>query len=265
MFKHKSLSKVVPLAPHGSGTTATRRKASTAVAMEFDMWVLPAFEFLRLSELTPHEKLRAEGKLVQWDPSHSIVFYVSHQWTSASHPDYSTAQFRAFQMLVLRMVSGQLPETAPTFLDAVRLPSNVKIGSIEWQTKVKDAFIWMDYLSIPQSSQGTAQRDREKATRSIAAYIERCSHFFALCPSVQSRDNEDIKYDYGSWLESGDCRLELFALLLARHHRVPAIVSTWWGRRAKICLLAPHTVSHLTCWTCLLIVSHDSSGTPRRW
>ena len=35
-------------------------------------------------------------------------------------------------------------------------------------------------------------------------------------------------YDYGSWLASGACRTELFALLLARKHTTPAIVSCGW-------------------------------------
>jgi hypothetical protein len=67
--------------------------------------------------------------------------------------------------------------------------------------------------------------DKEKAIRLMSAYIERCRHFFALCPSVHSRDKRDAKYDYGSWLASGDCRMELFALLLARNNCIPAVVS----------------------------------------
>ena len=58
----------------------------------------------------------------------------------------------------------------------------------------------------------------------MAAYIERSSHFFALCPTVQSQDNEDVTFDYGSWLQNSACRFELFALLLSRQHHSPAIV-----------------------------------------
>ena len=227
------------------------------------MWCLPASEFLLLSKLRPHEELLAEGKLVQWDASRTTVFYVSHQWTSTNHPDYSTDQLRTFQSLLLRMIRGTVPETAPTFVDAVRLPSNVKISTQQWQTLVQDAVVWMDYLSvrayccchtvalssfppvryssyihccatqlqIPQietSAEGELS-DREKANRSISAYIERSSHFFVLCPSVSRRDNDQNDQavcNYGSWLESGDCRVELSALLLARNHCIPAIVRT---------------------------------------
>ena len=128
------------------------RRASTAVAMEYPMWVMPVSEFLRLSSLRPHEELRAEGKVVECDPSHTTVFYISHQWTSENHPDDSTTQLRAFQTLLLRMQRGELPETAPTFADAIRLPANVKVKRSEWKPLVFGSFIWMDYLSVRRAA-----------------------------------------------------------------------------------------------------------------
>ena len=293
--KSSPSSKVAPLG------TDLLTAGSTTVAMEHPMWVMPASEFIHLSELRPHEELRAEGKVVRCDPSQTVVFYVSHQWTSSSHPDYSTAQLRAFQSLILRIVHGTLPKTAPTFVDASRLPANVTISTNDWQNLVKHAFIWMDYLSVrlswphayvlssrivfpggdrcawrgdacgvrwslaqhflsrlaysrsfrfasrslpctrpPQTPQtdrsnerptngiyGQTERftDQERATRSISAYIERCSHFFVLCPSVKNRHNPDVIYDFSSWLKDSACHVELSALLLARRHCIPAIVS----------------------------------------
>lgn len=134
------------------------RRASTAVAMEYPMWVMPVSEFLRLSSLRPHEELRVEGKVVECDPSHTTVFYISHQWTSSNHPDDSTTQLRALQTLLLRMQRGELPETAPTFVDAIRLPSNVKVKRKAWKARVTDAFIWMDYLSVRNSDSLTSSR-----------------------------------------------------------------------------------------------------------
>jgi len=104
------LKKVAPFEP----SLSRGRRASTAVAMEYPMWVMPVSEFLRLSSLRPHEELRVEGKVVECDPSHTTVFYISHQWTSSNHPDDSTTQLRALQTLLLRMQRGELPETAPT-------------------------------------------------------------------------------------------------------------------------------------------------------
>ena len=56
------------------------------------------------------------------------------------------------------------------------------------------------------------------------AYIERCTHFFTICPTVRHHDLPDVECDYGSWLSRGWCRLELFTLLLARYNRLPAII-----------------------------------------
>ena len=67
---------------------------------------------------------------------------------SESHPDDSTTQLRALQTLLLRMQRGKLPETAPTFVDAIRLPSDVKIRPNAWKKLVADSFIWIDYLSV---------------------------------------------------------------------------------------------------------------------
>ena len=74
------------------------------------------------------------------------------------------------------------------------------------------------------------------ASRSIAAYIERSSHFFAVCPTVTNGDHDDVTHDYGSWLQSSGCRFELFALLLSRHDRPPPIVRNVMKRaRVEIC------------------------------
>ena len=45
---------------------------------------------------------------------------------------------------------------------------------------------------------------------------------------MKDQHKKDVVYDYGSWLASGACRTELFALLLARKHTTPAIVSCGW-------------------------------------
>ena len=125
-----------------------RRGDTTAVPMEFGMFVMPTFEFLRLSELRSHEELMREGKLVRVDDSIQRIFYVSHEWTSLKHPDHSTSQLRTFQTVLLRMLRGVLPETAPTFVDAIRLPTTVNITSSQWQRLVKDSFVWLDFISV---------------------------------------------------------------------------------------------------------------------
>ena len=94
------------------------------------------------------------------------------------------------------LLVGVLPETAPSFLDAVRFSSSVKITSREWQELVPHSFIWMDYISVPQQVNTTYTElsvdnnaghtsDLMKAVNSIPAYVEKCSHFFTICPPVR--------------------------------------------------------------------------------
>ena len=92
----------------------------------------------------------------------------------------------------------------------------------------------IDFCSIPQldksgggASSGDAERQQNdliKAVNSIPAYIERCTHFFAVCPTIQHKDRPDAVCDFGSWLRRAWCNLELYALQLARFGELPAIV-----------------------------------------
>ena len=95
------------------------------------MWLISVSQFVRLSELKPHQDLLAEGKLVRWDASMRTVFFLSHQWTSFASPDHSTTQLRSVQSLMLHMMRGNVPKTAPTFTDAVLFEQDVSISSSE--------------------------------------------------------------------------------------------------------------------------------------
>ena len=79
------------------------------------------------------------------------------------------------------------------------------------------------YTELSADNAGQAS-DLMKAVNSIPAYVEKCSHFFTICPAVTHRDMPNAMCDFGSWLGRGWCRVEMFALLLARHSRIPAII-----------------------------------------
>ena len=69
----------------------------------------------------------------------------------------------------------------------------------------------MDYFSVPQptaAKQGEMDETlhiMKAAINSIPAYIERCSHFFAVCPPVPHRDIDGQLCDYGTWSNRGWC------------------------------------------------------------
>jgi hypothetical protein len=90
-----------------------------------------------------------------------------------------------------------------------------------------DSFLVGSYISVPQIGNDALfdqQSDLARAVASIPAYIGLCSHFFAVVPTIKHGDNEDVLCDLGTWLDRGWCRIEMYALLLARSVNVPVIV-----------------------------------------
>ena len=124
------------------------RSADTAITMQYPMWLIPVSELLKMSDLRPHQELLAAGKLARWDASMRGVFFFSHQWTSFTRPDHSTAQLRTMQRLLTRMIQGELPETVPSFIDTARFSSKVKVTTREWKQLAPHAFVWLDFMSV---------------------------------------------------------------------------------------------------------------------
>ena len=124
------------------------RSGETAIAQQYEMWLMPVAEFLKLQELRPHQRLRAEGKLVRWNAAMKGVFFLSHQWTSFTRPDHSTEQLRTVQRILTRMLQGDLPETAPNWIERARFASKVKVTSRDWRELAPHACVWMDFISV---------------------------------------------------------------------------------------------------------------------
>ena len=68
------------------------------------------------------------------------------------------------------------------------------------------------------------QTDLMKAVNSIPAYIERSTHFIALCPEITHAEQSGVRCNLGSWFDRGWCRVEQMSLLLTRRRERPAIV-----------------------------------------
>jgi hypothetical protein len=119
----------------------------TAIEMQYPMWLMPVSEFIKLTKLEPHQKLRAENRIVPWDKSMEHIFFMSHQWTSFASPNPTSEQLRAMQRIILRMMAGKLPKTSPCFTDVAYLSSTANITSKEWATMVKDVHIWLECVA----------------------------------------------------------------------------------------------------------------------
>ena len=115
------------------------------------------------------------------------VIFVSHQWTSFSHPDPKNQQLKALQMTIRNLLSGKntvrtnwslemgyglkkvtgqkltppdpthrsspnpSPNHSPTAIPTPSASTSNQItGQKEWKELLEDGYIWFDYLSIPQ-------------------------------------------------------------------------------------------------------------------
>ena len=118
-------------------------------------------------------------------------------------------------------------------------------------------------LQIPQAP--AEAEEAAKAGRSIAAYVGRSSHFFALCPTVPHKDLDGVICDYGSWLQSSGCRFELFCLLLSQREQNPPIVSVTITTNSKFRVKPNHLQIHPTGgerWGCNPIYDLAHCSTP---
>ena len=62
----------------------------------FPMFVMKMETFLELKTMRSHEDMLAEGKVFEWTPSMGRVWFMSHQWTSFSHPDPASEQLAVY-------------------------------------------------------------------------------------------------------------------------------------------------------------------------
>ena len=206
-------------------TSANRRSNLTAFALEdhiqiqFPMYVLAISTLMELDEMRPFEELAAEGKVFEWDPSKGPVFFLSHQWTSFSHPDHTGEQLRTAKEVFAGFMDGKAEECFATskewedwkLKDAIfsrnfnaKLPfAELTASGIAQEARAGN--VWLDFACVPQAAD--AQEDRLAAIESIPHYIDASTTFMVLCPKIKHMEKDEF-CDYHSWRCRGWCRLE---------------------------------------------------------
>ena len=183
------------------------------------MYVMRVRDLLQLDAWRPHQQLLSDGLLVRVTKevakSTTIVF-VSHQWTSFSHPDPTGAQLLALQGALSKLLGGELTVRADSVLKLV-YNYHRETGPAEWKQLLESGCVWLDFVSMPQPMAGesTHQRassdhrlaadgdpsstvvsDLRNAVASIPSYVERCSMMWAFVPSVPHTDLEGSICDF---------------------------------------------------------------------
>ena len=221
---------------------ARRQSALTA---EYPMHVVPFNEFMAMDHWTPHQHLKAQGKLRVFDESmRGRVFFVSHQWTSYNHPDKDCDQLQSLQHVLRRLAAGEM-SVKGNFV--VEFGYGLKQGhtSAEWKAMLPDSYLWVDYMcmpqplaSLPEDSSGdnphagqvsdhrqasdaavTAEvsvliEQLKAAVDSIPAYIENCAEMFVVVPSIKHADRAGCVCDFSTWRSRGWCRMEFVSTRL---------------------------------------------------
>ena len=102
-----------------------------------------------------------------------------------------------------------------------------------FKARVRDGWVWMDYISIPQTvglSDSKAVHDtigkQGKAIRSIPSYVRRAQSFWICTPSNARHESGQV-CSYATWNQRGWCRLEetTIALLNLRSHARPLLLT----------------------------------------
>ncbi|CAJ1392484.1 unnamed protein product [Effrenium voratum] len=219
------------------------------------MWVVKVSDFLNFEAVPCHEELQRRGLLIRREEGFFCIF-VSHQWLSVSHPDPKGEQLPVLQRALRHLLGGAQIGTdlrAEFFGQQTRL-------SEQQRTSLKDGYIWMDWLSIPQRSWSNsfgpagethafaqlaplahAPSDGESdalespsfgASPSLASqadfieripyFVEMSNMFVILAPRCQQGDLSQC--DFGSWSQRGWCRLELWCKMLSANVELPVVL-----------------------------------------
>mmetsp|Transcript_44001 Transcript_44001/g.115597 ORF Transcript_44001/g.115597 Transcript_44001/m.115597 type:complete len:794 (-) Transcript_44001:614-2995(-) len=218
--------------------------------MLFPMWLIRAEDILAMDRFRPYEELMAADIIVRYDPivhANEAIMFISHQWTSFTHPDPSCEQLLTLQGCLERMRRRDFPSVSATFADKLVLGDlkGLVMDEVDWPRIVESGFVWLDFSCIPQhfaldrdpvfsreSSKSdlnevsaatlAAQDELRRAVHSIPAYVAASTHFIVLCPPLKHLDTGET-CNLSSWSGRGWCRLEIQALTLQANKK-PAIV-----------------------------------------
>ncbi|CAK9030340.1 unnamed protein product [Durusdinium trenchii] len=110
----------------------------------FPMYVVPLDVLLDMTQVVPHENLKTEGKLLEYEESMGNAAFVSHQWVDRSHPDPQFKQLSVLQDALRNAMSRTMREISLDVVTATVMPSTKSLPTSElWS---RELFLWYDSL-----------------------------------------------------------------------------------------------------------------------
>lgn len=197
------------------------------------MWVVSVEKVLGMTgKLQPHQVLKSQGLLVEWNPKMFTIF-VSHKWLGHQYPDMKGEHFEVLKGFLQNLIARKIKvenDAVSQFFGGNRTLTKAENDQIE------GAYIWLDYFCVPQIVNYEGEHELEalraeqlQYVHSIPAYVDHCQMFFALVPNAMHNDTLS-NVNYYTWLDSGWCRTEFWCKLLSTRSNIPIIVVT--GKQA---------------------------------
>ncbi|CAE7255891.1 unnamed protein product, partial [Symbiodinium sp. CCMP2456] len=173
--------------------------------MVFPMYTVAAETVLEMTKMRPHEELKADGLLTQFDKSMGRATFVSHQWVGRHHPDPDFKQFKVLQD-ALKNIMTKIDEIHLDIFSEIYLPDMKPMSTKEFRSTCSPIFVWYDFFSCPQL-EAAPRINLLSAIDSIPAYVAQCEFFFVLCPCIETSDRTHL-LSPNTWAERGWCRVE---------------------------------------------------------
>ena len=225
------------------GSVSTKEVAPDEVTPTVKMWVIKVSDFLKMDIPMPsHEECLDTGLIHRWQKSFFCIF-VSHQWLGKHHPDPKGKQFRILQQALRKILDGS---TSVSRDIASEFYGDTKRFTDEDRGRLQDAYLWLDWLSVPQepvklsqlSPMSRTADEMDPAVRelrtthravlkkrgslttqdvhilSIPAFVQQSDVFLALTPALHHEDT-GLPVNYVSWFDRGWCRMEMWCKMLS--------------------------------------------------
>ena len=182
----------------------------------FPMMVMKMSTFMSLDKMKPYEEMIQNESVFEWKQEMGKVFFLSHQWTSFSHPDPEAEQLKTAQGFLGKVAEGKIKSLFATeeewlafhYKETNRFLQFDPVTEEQMAGDVQDGYVWLDYASVPQAADPAAEEQRLRAIDSIPFYVDHALCFMAIVPKVEHKDLKGTFCTYKSWMERGWCRLE---------------------------------------------------------
>jgi ankyrin repeat protein len=132
--------------------------------------------------------------------------FISHVWLGKNHPDPTGAQLSLLKAFLQGIMDGGL-SIHNYWLEHLIAPSSIEASTL--QKSLRNGYIWIDYLCVPQHNKA----DMANAINSLHCYIQEASHFFVVQPA--STHENGLNYDIRTWGKRGWCRAERLCNVLS--------------------------------------------------